>query len=81
MGGLVARKYILEGYKAKRKINVTKLLLYATPNNGTELAKLGKFISWRNYPIKQMCKNSDFIESLNEDWNTFKINDKLFSSM
>ncbi|MCD4746105.1 MAG: response regulator [Bacteroidales bacterium] len=77
MGGLVARKYILEEYKAGRKINISKLLLYATPNNGAELAKLGKFISWRNNPIKQMCKDSDFIESLNEDWYKFKINDKL----
>src|ERR1035437_2667227 len=66
MGGLIARKYLLNEIKINRKINIRKLLLFATPNQGSQIAKL----SWlsRIAHVSQMKKNSDFIDQLNEDW-------------
>jgi hypothetical protein len=47
-------------------------LLFATPNNGTQLASIANLIAYKHNQLKQLCKNSDFIEFLNEDW--FKLN-------
>ena len=68
MGGLVARQYLnvlLD--KAPEKNRVKKLLIYAVPNNGSDLALLEKI--YEHTQIKQMSKSSDFIEFLNDGDN------------
>lgn len=73
LGGLVARKYLVE--EAKRsphsKLRVDKLLLLAVPNLGSALAPIARHISWRHNQLRQLCRDSEFIEELNTDWATF----------
>jgi len=71
MGGLIARKYLVEEIKNKRGINSKKLLLYCTPNLGSQLAKL--FWLSRVVQVVQMRKKSDFVTQLNEDWKALNI--------
>jgi hypothetical protein len=47
------------------------------PNNGAGLATAGRFVSWRQNQIKQLCKDADIIEFLNEDWSHFSIQSKV----
>jgi pimeloyl-ACP methyl ester carboxylesterase len=69
LGGLVARKYLVEEVKrADSRLRVDKLLLYAVPNNGAALAGIAKHISWRHNQLIQLCRNSELIEELNTDW-------------
>lgn len=77
LGGLIARRYIIEEIKADRPLRVQHLALFAVPNNGAGLASVGKFVSrWHNQ-IKQLCRNADIIEFLNEDWATLSVQDKI----
>ncbi|MHB8580000.1 MAG: alpha/beta hydrolase [Ignavibacteriaceae bacterium] len=73
MGGLIARKYLVNEVINNRAINVNKLLLFATPNNGSELAKIPNVVT-RITTIPQMRKNSDFLESLMETWKALGLN-------
>jgi hypothetical protein len=78
LGGLVARQYLVEEIKNGRCCATNKLLLFATPNLGAELAKVGKCLSWKHSQLKQLCKGSEFLDSLNDDWHTFKMDEKIF---
>lgn len=70
LGGLVARQYVLNKLKArpeKRPI-ASRLLLYAVPNTGAALAGIAKFLSWRGGHLRQLCREADVLDLLNEDW-------------
>lgn len=73
LGGLIGRKYVLEEVKCNRKRRVLGLLLYAVPNNGAQLASVANQISWRNNQLRQLCKDSDMLRDLNEDWRKLKV--------
>lgn len=71
MGGLIARKYLIEEFKSKKQIQIRKVMLFATPNFGSDLANL----HWltRVVQIQQMKRNSDFISELVSDWKNFGV--------
>jgi len=73
LGGLVARWYVLTEIKKNHDLRVRHLVLYATPNNGAALASVGKMLSWNHYHLRQLCKDSDLLNILNEDWKTFDV--------
>ncbi|MDR6371078.1 pimeloyl-ACP methyl ester carboxylesterase [Chryseobacterium bernardetii] len=90
MGGLVARKYIINRLKDEKNIGkIRALITYATPHKGSSWANLAKAITHTpsslfsfNYfkafiQIKDLSRDSDFIKSLNEDWNNLNVNSKL----
>jgi predicted alpha/beta hydrolase family esterase len=77
LGGIVAREYILEEFKEDRPLKVSGLLLFAVPNTGAELATVGQYVSWRHWQLKQLAKESDFLDSLNKDWLRTKVYDRL----
>jgi pimeloyl-ACP methyl ester carboxylesterase len=70
LGGLIGRMYLLNEVKAQRPRRVSGIVLFAVPNNGAELAGVGKYISWQHRQMQQLCRNSDVIEQLNRDWFT-----------
>src|SRR5262249_18654140 len=69
LGGLIARRMIVDDRKKERPNGITHLLLLAVPNNGAELASVGRTINWWHPQLRQLCKNSDFLDHLNEDWH------------
>ncbi len=78
MGGLVARKYLVEQFENILKSDIElNLILYATPNKGSDLANIYKTISIGNIVVSQMCKKSKFLENLNDDWDKYKIINKI----
>jgi predicted alpha/beta hydrolase family esterase len=78
LGGLIARKHIAnEVRKHGRCTKVKGILLFATPNKGSDLANLAGIIDWRLPQIKQLCKNSEFINTLNREWAELKIEEKV----
>jgi pimeloyl-ACP methyl ester carboxylesterase len=78
LGGLIARKYLIDELNtAQRALRVKKLLLFATPNTGAELAGIASLVPWGHTQISQLCRNSDLIEFLNEDWFRLQLDQKL----
>ena len=72
LGGLIARRYLLDEIKDQNQLKCRNLLLYAVPHNGSGLADIGSLISWRHDQLRQLCIGSDFINDLNLDW--FRLN-------
>lgn len=65
MGGLVSRKMIVNELKKSHSVKINKLITYATPNLGSEMA------AWVGITpqIRQMNYfSSKFLTNLNEDW-------------
>jgi pimeloyl-ACP methyl ester carboxylesterase len=77
LGGLVARKYLIEEIKQGRELRVDKLLLFAVPNNGAGLAGIARHISWQHSQLTQLCRNAEFIEELNTDWSQLNMSDRV----
>ena len=80
LGGLIAKKYIVNEAHSNTTTRVRALALYATPNNGSSLANISKHISWRHNQLKQLCKDSDLIEDLNEAWFQLNIERKIHTN-
>jgi predicted alpha/beta hydrolase family esterase len=73
LGGLIARKYLLDEFKAKRESRVKGIILFAVPNNGADLAGIANMVSWFHHQVRQLCRGSDLIELLNDDWYTMDL--------
>jgi phosphoserine phosphatase/pimeloyl-ACP methyl ester carboxylesterase len=70
LGGLIARRYLVEEIKHKAELRVRGLLLYAVPNDGAGLAGVASYISWRHNQLRQLCEDSDLLRDLESDWET-----------
>src|SRR6185436_20973670 len=76
LGGLVGRKMLLEHYllqKHNEKFDegfpkMEKIIMYATPNNGSGLANAAKYVTIRNRQVRQLCRKAEFLQELNEKW-------------
>lgn len=68
LGGIVARHYILDELKSRTKINVSGLVLYATPHTGSSLANIGSTLSFWHRHLKQLSIGSETLNSINVDW-------------
>jgi hypothetical protein len=68
LGAVVVRQYMVSELKAGRSPLAHRILLYAAPNTGSALAKIGTSASWEHRHLKQICKNSDVLDILNGDW-------------
>jgi len=85
LGGLIARRYLVgeiknmigNGINYKAELRIRGLLLYAVPNEGAGLAKVASNISWRHNQLRQLCKDSDLIRDLNEDWDRYKVAERV----
>lgn len=73
LGGLIVRQYLLDQKIASRKTKTKKVIFYAVPHEGAELAKVASLISFGHRHLKQLCKNSQFLDTLNDLWATTKI--------
>lgn len=72
MGAIIAREYILRRHlRSHPELDITNLVLLATPNNGSELASLKRLIP-KNRQVEELRhidKGNSYLESLNADWN------------
>lgn len=72
MGGLVAKKYLVDEISSGRRLRVERLMLFAVPNNGAQLANLADKVPFKSRQMKQLARNADFITELNQDWARLK---------
>jgi triacylglycerol esterase/lipase EstA (alpha/beta hydrolase family) len=91
MGGLIARRYIIDKIKNDKELGKLKgLITYATPHQGSILANYFSFVvknplpnflnPFRLFASKQiysLAKNSPFLETLDKEWSTYKIDDRI----
>lgn len=78
LGGLIARKYLLDEVQDGRSLRVDRLLLYAVPNNGAGLASVARRVSWRHGQLAQLCRQADLLIELNEAWFRHRMQETIF---
>lgn len=77
MGGLIIRQYLLNMNAAREVPKVNKIVLYAVPNNGSELAKVVGWLSlFKNPQLVNLKKGSAYLDELNRSWNVANIEAK-----
>lgn len=74
LGGLIAKRYLIDEVKHHEDLRIQSLLLFSVPNNGAGLASAANMISWRHNQLRQLCKDSDLLTDINEDWVSLNIN-------
>ena len=77
MGGLVAKQYLINEIKIHKpeSLKVKKVIYYATPHLGTQLANYVKIVPYEHKQIKQMARDSDLMVSINTDDAVLKVDD------
>jgi predicted alpha/beta hydrolase family esterase len=75
LGGLVGRQFLLNRFlhssnqsQGQQVPIIRRIIMYATPHNGSGIANVAKYITIRNAQVRQLAKKSDFLESLNDHW-------------
>lgn len=68
LGGLIARRFLVDEVKRQASIRVKGILLYAVPHDGNALAEIATYISWWHSQLRQLCRDSDLIRDLDADW-------------
>ncbi|RZJ99806.1 MAG: alpha/beta hydrolase, partial [Flavobacterium sp.] len=90
MGGLVARKYIINTLNKNRDVGkVRALITYATPHHGSGIANISKalfcnpihFFTFGSLKLfsqaRDLSKNGKFIKSLNSEWSKLNVSSKI----
>ena len=72
LGGLVAKRYIIDSIKRDQPLRAREVIFFATRHFGALLANWGGALSFKHRHLRQVAKESDFIEQINEDWTHFK---------
>ena len=72
LGGLVAKRFIIDAVKHSASLQVREVIFFATPHLGARLANTADFFSIKHRHLRQLRNDSDFIELINEDWATLK---------
>lgn len=77
LGGIIARRYLVDEVKRQAKLRVRGLLLYAVPMSGAGLAEVASHISWKHNQLRQLCRDSDLLRDLEADWETLGLSTRL----
>jgi len=77
LGGLVGRKYAVDLVLDRSPHRLGGAVLFATPNAGASLAKVGSAIPWSSWQLKQLCGRSDFLEELNDLWFRLHVQERI----
>lgn len=80
MGGLIAKKYLINLAKKKSTARTIAVMFYAVPHHGANLADVAKQIKFYNQQISALCKKSEYRKELAKDWHQLSIQSKLLCS-
>ena len=72
LGGLVAKRFIVDCIKQSAPLRVREVIFFATPHLGARLASTASVFSVEHRHLKQLQSDSDLIELTNEDWDALK---------
>ncbi|MCK4080415.1 MULTISPECIES: esterase/lipase family protein [Acinetobacter] len=77
MGGIVIKKLLLRLNAQGIKHNISKVCFFDVPHDGSGLAKIAKYISWRNKHLKSLVSNSTDLDDIHEQWVDKRIDQHL----
>ncbi len=77
LGGLVIKKLLLRLNDKKITHNIKKVCFFDVPHDGSGFANIAKYISFRNWHLKSLCRDSSELDELNDQWVDSKLDSAL----
>lgn len=78
LGGIVTMTYLISEVESNRELRVSKILLFAVPTSGSELAALAKtLIPWYIPLIEQLKPGAGFMQELAIKWLQLKMAERV----
>jgi hypothetical protein len=76
LGGLIIRQMLLNLELKNIPHKIRKIAFYAVPHDGSGFANISKYLPIGCHKLKALCKDGDFVESLNDQWSYAKLDEK-----
>ena len=77
LGGVVAKRYVIDTLRRQAPLRVQGLIFFATPHSGAGLANAVAWLSRNHRHLKQLRRDSDFLELVTTDWADMRCDSKL----
>jgi pimeloyl-ACP methyl ester carboxylesterase len=77
LGGVVAKKVLLLLKNKGIPNKVGKVCFFDVPHDGSGYANAGKYVAFRNRPLKILARDSSELDDLNEQWVNSGLKDSL----
>jgi len=77
LGGLVIKKLLLRLNDKKITHNIKKVCFFDVSHDGSGFANVAKYISFRNWHLKSLCRDSSELDELNDQWVDSKLDNAL----
>ncbi|KDD65752.1 hypothetical protein V466_27525 [Pseudomonas mandelii PD30] len=68
LGGLVIKKMLLIMKDKQINHKIKKVCFFDVPHDGSGYANAGKYLSFRNRHLKSLCRDSNELDDLNDQW-------------
>ena len=73
LGGLIAKRYLIDRIELGDGLRVKRMLLFAVPNNGAGLASIATQLSSHHRQAQQLCRESDLVIGISQAWARLKV--------
>lgn len=77
LGGVVVKKALLLLANKNISHKIVKVCFFDVPHDGSGFANALTFISWRNYHLKSLRRDSSELDDLNDQWSNTSLNGQL----
>jgi len=68
LGGVIVKKMLLRLKAQGFHHNIRRICFFDVPHDGSGYANVGKLLAFRNRHLKSLCRGSDELDDLNEQW-------------
>lgn len=76
LGGILIKKYLVDQKISTTPTKVKKVMFYAVPQEGAGAASASSKISFGHGHLKELSRNSEFLDTLNDNWAISKVEEK-----
>jgi tetratricopeptide (TPR) repeat protein len=77
MGSLVGKRYIIANIERGLPLRVQGIIFFATPHTGAGLATAANLLSTQHHHLRQLRKDSDFLDLVTRSWVDLKCDSKV----
>lgn len=74
LGGVIVKKALLLLANKQISHKIVKVCFFDVPHDGSSFANALAFISWRNYHLKSLRRDSSELDDLNDQWGNTNLN-------
>lgn len=77
LGGVIVKKVLLLLANKHISHKIVKVCFFDVPHDGSGFANALAFLSWRNYHLKGLRRDSSELDDLNDQWSNTNLNGQL----